>query len=1642
MRKSLMSFALTLALLLVSVGIKAQTGTVYLDIDFEDCTTGAGNVPTGWNNQDFTQGTSTSTSMNSYLWYVSSSTTAGFSHSGTKYAYLYAYNTYTSASRLKTPAMTLSSTKTAKVSFWLRNYKSTSASYQFGDFSLYVSTDGGTTYTQNPVVQHVYSGQEWTYYEYSLDNFKGQTINLVFEGASSGATTPYGYYYLDDIKVEEAPTCQKPKDAYINNLTGTSATFNWSLDNKFGVVPAQYSVTLKDEAGTVVYHNAAELASGVNFSNLQPNTTYIASVMSDCSAAYQGKSDSVSISFTTLPTAINPPLVENFDSMANFADGYYVKNATINTTASYSYGNAGKSVKLTTTATDDAYIIFPLMNIAANNIEVDFMMRRAAAATSTTGAIPYQVGYLTDPSDVGSTFVPVLQDNIAGDVSWRNIRFNTASAQDVTTPVMICININAAYATSVYVDEVSIHVIPTCTRPEHVTCSNITDQSVTISWNMANAASCVVRAMSLTDSTVISQVAIQNPYTFTGLTQNTEYEITVQGACSATDSSEVTRPVKIKTFCSVADVTTFLEGAEGTTGTALPDCWTTGHILQTTTVTSAPFYTGTSTKKDTRGFVHRGMTSGNIAYLCSQALNFDQSGKYSFRYEYYRPSGTTSTYNGEGLKVFVTPTPGDTTNAVEVIPFINRQAGFAPVTTTTGWNTYEGVINYQGTGYIMIVGYSKSTTYSSYFDNLEVFLTPSCLKVTDITLAEVAGTSADVAWTAGKDETQWVVNYTLKQGTANVLDTTFVANTASFSVEGLTPATSYTVMGSVRALCGVGDTAEAVSFSFPVKTQCLPMALLPYTIDFENETTGTSTATSVPECWSQFNDASGTYNGYPYVYSSTTYFHSGSKGLYFYTSTTTTYAEHQMAILPAIDVTAHPINTLRIKFWAKRSTTTSYADAPMIIGVMSNPTDLNSFVAVDTVVVSNTSDQQEYIVLLDQYVGNGANIAIRLDRQSTTCYCYMDDITVEPIPNCQDIEGSATVSDNTESSVKITLDDQTATTGWSFAYGPAGTHVTEMTTVDTTGAFVVLNNLASATAYDLYVRRNCGNGDYSPWSSVVKFSTTAVPATIPYICGFEDSAEASQWQFSQGNNANNFVVGTVSTAVHAGTQSMYVSADNGETNAYTGTSSRNYAYRTIHFDAKGYQIEYYWRCAGGEGTTIIYDYGRVMLLPVSESIVGGAGTNITAANPQAGFPTNAIMLNPEEKGYMSLDGSDWHFESFFVNMTAAPGNYNLVLAWNNDGSGGTTAGPLAIDDITITELTCIPPVSIQTSAVTATSATLSVSQATASEWEFIVDTVAFTKDAAPAAPFARIISTDGTATLANLTPNTEYFYSVRTICGVGDTSAWLAPASFRTYCTAYDVPYTEGFENVGAANCWSMMADESGEASVERATTYHKSGTASLKGVKASIISPEFNVDSLTHYMITGWAYATTDSAQFGVGVIVDPNDASTYERISEVLIPTKNTWTEFTAYFTALADPDYEDFKYANNIVFACGGENTLYFDDILVDLTPTCPKPTEVTITNITAHSFDISFTDNAGASQWIVYTNGTPNVITTNPATISNLTASMNYAVSIAAVCSATDTSYVTDCGTIRTLCDKTSTPWVCGFESAEGYVGATS
>ena len=113
--------------------------------------------------------------------------------------------------------------------------------------------------------------------------------------------------------------------------------------------------------------------------------------------------------------------------------------------------------------------------------------------------------------------------------------------------------------------------------------------------------------------------------------------------------------------------------------------------------------------------------------------------------------------------------------------------------------------------------------------------------------------------------------------------------------------------------------------------------------------TGTSSAHPDIPCWNHLNNGT-SYFGYPYVSSTTP--HGGTRNLYWYGSTTTgTYGDYQIVVLPGLDTDVYALNTLQLRFWARPSSTSYYP--VFVVGVMTDPDDANTFTAVETVNVSN-----------------------------------------------------------------------------------------------------------------------------------------------------------------------------------------------------------------------------------------------------------------------------------------------------------------------------------------------------------------------------------------------------------------------------------------------------------------------------------------------------------------------------------------------------------------------------------------------------------------------------------------------------------------------------------------------------------------
>ena len=283
----------------------------------------------------------------------------------------------------------------------------------------------------------------------------------------------------------------------------------------------------------------------------------------------------------------------------------------------------------------------------------------------------------------------------------------------------------------------------------------------------------------------------------------------------------------------------------------------------------------------------------------------------------------------------------------------------------------------------------------------------------------------------------------------------------------------------------------------------------------EGVATGSSTTAVFVDCWHRLNNGT-QYFGYPYVGSSTTYAHTGSRGLYWFNTTTTgTYGDYQIVVLPAIDVTVHPIGTLLLKFWAKASSS-SY-NPVFQVGVMTDPNNPGTFQQVASVDVGNSTQWEEYTTGLAGYTGSAQYIAIRAMRSSWTA--YVDDISLELAPACPQV-------------IDIVAEN-VGTTGAQFRWGiqsgfadiPSQYEI-EVVPSDTSESFTpftsnhstfLLSGLQPGHTYSLRIRGNCGVDGYGEWSEYYDFGTAGLP------CGEVDTSNSFVDTIGNGTTTNTYL---------------------------------------------------------------------------------------------------------------------------------------------------------------------------------------------------------------------------------------------------------------------------------------------------------------------------------------------------------------------------------------------------------------------------------------------------------------------------------------------------------------------------------------
>ena len=147
------------------------------------------------------------------------------------------------------------------------------------------------------------------------------------------------------------------------------------------------------------------------------------------------------------------------------------------------------------------------------------------------------------------------------------------------------------------------------------------------------------------------------------------------------------------------------------------------------------------------------------------------------------------------------------------------------------------------------------------------------------------------------------------------------------------------------------------------------------------------------------------------------------KGLYFQSVVSSTAANGAYAIMPQINV--DQITRLRVKFSVGTTSSTyvspQYAHS-MTIGIITDPKDLSTFTAVETVDVPSAMTDLE--VRFDKYVGdangNFGKYVMFLSEFDKDNRAYVDNISFDTIPEC--VSPVVVVDSVTTSKIYITLE--------------------------------------------------------------------------------------------------------------------------------------------------------------------------------------------------------------------------------------------------------------------------------------------------------------------------------------------------------------------------------------------------------------------------------------------------------------------------------------------------------------------------------------------------------------------------------------------------------------------------------------------
>ncbi|MBR1774248.1 MAG: T9SS type A sorting domain-containing protein [Bacteroidales bacterium] len=611
-------------------------------------------------------------------------------------------------------------------------------------------------------------------------------------------------------------------------------------------------------------------------------------------------------------------------------------------------------------------------DIDITKIKVSFLYE------SSQVGMEFVVGVMSDPREA-ETFIPVDTVKATSSLVWKqmSVTFENYEGEGRYIAFYLGKPYTSNQYASVFIDNFTIELAvseePCSVKPTKLKVSQITTDNAVITWKENTPVETwMVFYKKVSDAEFDSIQVWDNPYyDFEGnLEESMAYQVFVKSDCG--DYNPLSSDTVIfNTLCNAITTLPYEDNFDNYSEGTFPQCWYSASKYTSSWDNDAPnveYKNNAPTSNNVLTF-RADNSSKSVAVMnaLSDEINI-QNVKLSFKY--YASSF------GQNIIVGVMEDKTDLGSFVAIDTIESL---------TNSWEDKEVYFNnYEGEGKFIAfwfgVPYNYSWSQLSYIDNvkLESFdaQEPCAFAPKNIMVSDITTNSVTVSWQDEYYSGTWYVYY--KNSSSQKYDSVEVNDTTYTFEEGmLESATLYDIY--VKSYCSEDKLSPASSLLY-FRTACDGINSLPYYENFES-----SSYDTIPSCWASINYQFLVDMTYPRILVNG---YNMSNWLAFMTDTD----EINVAVCPRLDESLGDINQMKVTF----KYNDYFSNGVLAVGVMTNPSDKETFELIQT--VENYNSWDDISISFSQYTGEGRYIAFYAGTpydDNSGIFVGIDELTIE-----------------------------------------------------------------------------------------------------------------------------------------------------------------------------------------------------------------------------------------------------------------------------------------------------------------------------------------------------------------------------------------------------------------------------------------------------------------------------------------------------------------------------------------------------------------------------------------------------------------------------------------------------------------------